>query len=187
MRAYSERNLMQAEIKGRSPFLKLITPSKASIKISLPDDVYFRMKNLCDDVTKLIEEQYRPDDLLQLLLDDIVDHVRETQDVKGMHQLFLERDKSTYNVRLKYYQKREEETEPLYPMKKPQPNDEIKMVYMRLVREDILRMEILFSDMAELFPNHHFTVERVLEILLIDFIEKYKRGEAINVIKSVFS
>jgi hypothetical protein len=45
-------------------------------------------------------------------------------------------------------------------------------------------MDVLFSDMAEQFPNHRFTVERILEILFIDFVAKHKRGEAKNLILS---
>ncbi len=173
---------MQNELQGRSPFIKLFTPSKVSLKLIMPHDVLFRARNLCDDVTVTTGDRYKLDDLMQLLLDDIVDHVRRTQDVKGLNRLFMSKDKSTINVRLRYYNNDDDETVPLYPIKKPRKEDDFEIVFMRLDRDDILRMEILFSDMAKVFPDHHFTVERILEILLIDFIEKYERGEAKNII-----
>jgi len=187
LRAYSEKKLLQAELKGRSPIIKLISPSTVCLKLITPNDVLFRARNLCEDVTLTTTDRYRIDDLMQLLLDDIVDHVRRTQDVKGLHQLFLDRDKSTINVRLKYYNNESEETVPLYPIIKPKKEDDFEMVFIRLNRDDILRMEVLFSDMSTVFPNHHFTVERILEILLIDFIEKYKCGEAKNIITSAIN
>jgi hypothetical protein len=56
------------------------------------------------------------------------------------------------------------------------------MVYPK--RKDVLRGEVMLSDIAQVFPNHHFTLERVLEILLIDFIVKYSKGEIRPLYKS---
>lgn len=53
---------------------------------------------------------------------------------------------------------------------------------VRLKRKQALRGEVMLSDIATVYPHHPFTLERVLEILLIDFITKYERGEAKNII-----
>lgn len=178
MRAFSEVNLIRREIENqRSLLWKLFAPQTVSVKFSLQDELLFRAKNLCEDVADQTEEPFNVDDLVQFLLEDIVDYVKQKQNIKHMHSLFLDRDKSTHNVRLKHYHDSRDEVTPLYPMNKEELIDWSE-VRVRIDRKDVLRLEVLLADMSKIYQYHHFTVERVLEILLIDFVSKYEVGEA---------
>ncbi|WP_100373059.1 hypothetical protein [Bacillus sp. FJAT-45037] len=178
MRAFSEANLIKKETDNqRSVLWRVFTPKTVSVKLLLKDELLFRAKSLCDDAADQNEEPYKIDDLVQFLLEDIVDYVKRKQNIKHMHSLFLERDKSTHNVRLKHYQQSNEEVKPIYPMNREDVIDWSE-IRVRIDRKDVLRLEVLLADMSKVYEDHHFTVERVLEILLIDFVSKYEVGEA---------
>ncbi len=148
----------------------------------VPRDIYFRAQVLCEDVYDLTENRFKLRDLVEMLWEDFIDYVRRKQDIKATYQLLLEYDQGTPNVRLKKYDEKNIEEVPLYPVRKP-PVDEVEVFYSKMKRKDALRGEVMLSDIAQVFPNHHFTLERVLEILLIDFIVKYSKGEAQKIVK----
>jgi hypothetical protein len=149
----------------------------------LPRDIYFRAQVLCEDVYELTENRFNLGHLVEILWEDFIDYVREKQDIKAIYQLLLEYDQGTPNVRLKKYDEKNIEEVPLYPVRKPPVDDEVEVFYSKMKRKDALRGEVMLSDIAQVFPNHHFTLERVLEILLIDFIVKYSKGEAKEIVK----
>ncbi|ERN54339.1 hypothetical protein [Alkalihalophilus marmarensis] len=183
MRAFSEVNLIKKEIENqRSVIWRVLTSSTVSVKLFLQNELLFRAKNLCEDVADLTEEHYKLDDLVQFLLEDIVDYVKRKQNIKYMHSLFLKFDKSTHNVRLKHYKNLSDEIKPLYPMNREKVVDWSK-IRLRIERKDVLRLEVLLADMSKVYADHHFTVERVLEILLIDFVSKYEKGEATKILR----
>lgn len=175
MRAFSERNLIQKEMTSNI-FAKIFTSSNIHLKLLIPNDVFFRAQVLCDDVEVMTESRFRLNNLVEMLLIDFLDEVIKYQNIKAIYSLLIEYDQGTPNIRLLHYQKRNVEEVPLYPIRKK--SDDYEEYYCKIDRKLALRAEVMLHDIAQLYPQHPFTVERVLEVLLIDFIEKYRKGEA---------
>jgi hypothetical protein len=148
----------------------------------LPRDIYFRAQVLCEDVYEVTEIRFNLGHLVEMLWEDFIDYVREKQDIKNTYKLLLEYDQGTPNVRVKKYDDKNVDEVPLYPVRKKPIDDEIETVYCQMKRKDALRGEVMLSDIAQIFPQHPFTLERVLEILLIDFIVKYSKGESQEIV-----
>lgn len=127
------------------------------------------------------------ENLVEILWSDFINYVRKKQDIKATYKLLIEYDQGTPNVRLKKYDEKNIEEVPLYPARKAPKDEEIETFYCRIRRRDVLRGEVMLSDIAQIFPHHPFTLERVLEILLIDFIVKYSKGEAKETVCNLLS
>ena len=161
-------------------------PSNVHLKLLLPGDIFLRAKVLCDDVADLTEGRFRLEQLIEILWSDFINHVRKKQNPKNMYRLLMEYDQGTPNIRLKKYDIKGIEEVPLYPIRKKATDDEIEYFFYKMNRKSALRGEIMLSDISTVYPQHPFTLERVLEIILIDFMVKYQKGEAENLIITRF-
>ena len=56
---------------------------------------------------------------------------------------------------------------------------------LRMRKKFVLRGEILLADMEEVWPDHGFTMERIFELLYIDFIDQYRKGKSASVVERV--
>ena len=54
-------------------------------------------------------------------------------------------------------------------------------------RKFALRGEVLLADMEEVQPGHGYTLERVFELLYIDFIDKFRKGDNLPLIKNILA
>ncbi|MGG0844968.1 hypothetical protein [Peribacillus simplex] len=52
-------------------------------------------------------------------------------------------------------------------------------------RKYALRGEIILADMEGSYPNHGFTIERVLELLYMDFIDAFRNGDTTEAIQKI--
>lgn len=177
MTAFSEADLIGQEMH-KSLSTVLLSFFKVTLQIMLPADIFFRAQVLCEDIAEVNGQSFRLDDLMDLLWTDLMDHVREHQDIQETYKLLLEYDQGTPNVRIVTPKKAEDV--PLYPIRKRR--DDVQTYYCSMIRKKALRGEVMLQDIASLYPNHPFTLERVLEILLIDFIIKYRKGKAAKLV-----
>ncbi|WP_413381203.1 hypothetical protein [Alkalihalobacillus sp. 1P02AB] len=183
--AYSECDLIDKELKQNSFLSRIFESRNVHVKLMLPNDIYFRAKVLCEDVYNMTDKHFTLDNLVQMLWNDFLSDVIAKQDIKYIYKLLLDYDRGTTNVRLEQYNEQKVEDVPLYPVRKRVDKAEHEIFYCRLPRKDVLRGEVMLSDIDKVYPNHHLKMERVLEILLIDFIEKYEKGEAKSIIKEL--
>jgi hypothetical protein len=58
-------------------------------------------------------------------------------------------------------------------------------VITKIGREDVLRAEELLQDLAYFVPKHELTVEKLIEIVYLDFLLEYTKGRRKNVIKEI--
>lgn len=182
MRSFSELNLIEKEMK-KGLVGKLFVPTNVTLKLLIPKEIYFRANILCDDVSSTIVANFKICDLIELLWNDFLDDVIEHQKIKEIYKLLLDYDRGTPNVRLSHYQRSKIEEVPLYPIRKP--FGETETFYCKMKRKIVLRGEVMLSDISTIYPQHPFSFERVLEILLIDFITKYQKGEAVSILESI--
>jgi hypothetical protein len=181
LRAFSERDLLGKELNKSNVWKRIFTSRSVTLTLHLPNDIFLRANVICDDICEITEERFKLNNLVELLWKDFLDEVRRKQDVKALYKLLLDYDRGTPNVRLSKYNEESIDEVPLYPVRKKLV-DHTEYVFCRLDRKDVLRGEVMLSDISKLYPQHPFHFERVLEILFIDFVSKYERGEAVNII-----
>jgi hypothetical protein len=46
---------------------------------------------------------------------------------------------------------------------------------------------VILADMEEVQPNHGFTLERIFELLYIDFIDKFRKGNSEDAINNILA
>lgn len=182
MRAFSELNLIDKELE-KGFIGKLFVPTNVTLKLLIPKELYFRANILCEDVSSSTGERFKLSNLIELLWNDFLEDVIEHQKIKEIYKLLLDYDRGTPNVRLSHYQRNNVEEVPLYPIRKP--FGETETFYCKMKRKLVLRGEVMLSDISTVYPQHPFSFERVLEILLIDFLIKYQKGEAASIIESI--
>ena len=58
---------------------------------------------------------------------------------------------------------------------------------LRMRRKFALRGEVLLADMEEVQPQHGYTLEKVFELLYVDFIDKFRKGDNASAIKNILA
>lgn len=170
-------------MEGKSIFRRLLELPFVRLTVSVPKDVYLRAKLLCEDIEDVSDDDYSLHDLVELLWSDFLDDAIYRQDMQRVYKLLLEYDRGTPNVRISHYSQENVEEVPLYPMRTRTHEEKFEQVKVKLDRELALRGEILLADIYQIYVDHPFSLERVLEILIIDFMVKYSRGETRKLIQ----
>lgn len=168
------RSLMQLGETGimNRFFNALITDKRLTFKISVPNELYLRAEVLCDDVLQMREKEkvYTQGELVQHIFLDFLDEVRKhDSNVGAIH--------TRLNVRLQQL-----------PMVNDQPIIPSKSkttVIIKIDRRDVLRAEVLLQDLSYFAPNHELNVEKLIEIVYLDFLLEYTKGRRKNVIKEI--
>lgn len=190
MRSFSKHNLINDELKmlpsGNLNWIDRIfygfyKKVKLNYTLSIPASTYLRAEAFCEDVSELSEVNFDQRDLLSLLYDGFLYEVREMDDVEVTytqlmmtHQIYCRKVpikiknnvSNDYKERFSSYLMIDEENK----------LQNLIQLEVSFERKKALRGEILLADMHELFPDHPFTFEKILEILMYDFIEEYKKG-----------
>ncbi|MEQ2529204.1 hypothetical protein WMO40_21245 [Bacillaceae bacterium CLA-AA-H227] len=199
MRSFSRNNLIQSELqslpmKNQSWFDRLFYRLYKNVNVeytlSIPTPTYLRAEAFCEDVKELSDMLFDQRDLLSLLYDGFLYDVRKIDDVQQTYTfLMLTYEMYTRKVPIKLSNHDSDEYKNRFSSYL-MANEEIKSsTYVRLevsfTRRKALRGEILLADMDEMFPEHPFTLEKILEILLYDFIEEYKKGNHKEAMKKI--
>jgi hypothetical protein len=58
-------------------------------------------------------------------------------------------------------------------------------VIIKVHRDDVFRAEILLKDQANFVHKHELSVEKLIEIVYLDFLLEYSKGRRKNVIKEI--
>jgi hypothetical protein len=170
-------------IFGRA-FHKMLKQTSVSVELMIPSPIYFRGEIFCEDIEELSEQSFTHSDLLNLLYHDFLIYVQKNHNLEQMYNLLSEREQriSSPLVQQKKIELIHEGEKSLLSLpsirqKSPSKHPKVKVLQYQLKRKLALRGEVFLSDLAEVYPEHPFTLERVLEIIYIDFIEKFKKGE----------
>ena len=157
---------------------RLTKTSSIQIRLNIPRPIYFRAEIFCEDVQELSEMMFAHNDLLDLLYHDFLVYIRKNSNPQALYNLLTQIDRNPAPV-VRYI---EEEPNEYSTILSRNENPAVRegntqtMVF-QMKRKQALRGEVLLADLAEVYPDHHFTLEMVLEMLYIDFVEKLKRGE----------
>ena len=195
-KSFSKLNLLSQDyispfrISGLSKWLQL---DLAKLTIILPYYDYLRGLVFIDDVKQVFEDE-APEELdlaalLSLLHDDFLYH---TQKGVRSHQEtvnFLLSGKQTYFKKPKQNQKKTikqvqlntfifvpEEDEDNVEEEIEQPEEDNMIIEMVMRKAKIQRTEILLYDLSSYMDQDRVTVEELITILYLDFIDRIKKG-----------
>lgn len=150
----------------------LISDKRLTFQIYVPNDFFFRAEVLCDDIVQMCEKNrgYSQSDLAEHVFLDFIDEVRKHDGNVGSILTRL-------NVRKQELPMVNDN--PLVPTHSRTP------VTVKVEKADILRAEVLLADLAQFEPNHGLSVEKLIEIVYLDFMLEYKKGRRKNVMKQI--
>jgi hypothetical protein len=180
MRAYSQINLIgqklaRIEGKFKNSFLNNIIDSilgiqnKVVLEVSFQSLILIRSRNLCFDITKEVGEEFNKGHLAWAVYEDFLSFVRKNNNLPEVYNWLIVRDTSSACIE-DYTGKFNENEE----------NEDTCLVKVTLDRESALRGENMLLDLEEFYPDRHFTLELILEIIFSDFINEYVKGSVEN-------
>lgn len=199
MRSFSKHNLIQQELSLLSDksknwldrmFNYFYKTVQVQYQIKTPTSTYLRMEVFCEDVSDISEVHFTQRDLLSLLYDDFLRYAKKTDDVEVIYtqlmmkyQAFVQR---TPILKQKNSKKQDDDRFPSYLFLDDE-QEHLNVIEMQISfdRKKALRGEIILADMDEQFPDHPFTLEKILEMLLYDFIEEYRKGNHKMIMKKI--
>ncbi|CRH65982.1 Uncharacterised protein [Chlamydia trachomatis] len=187
MGKYSQANLINEELSliGSTNFIgkmlhKMNKSSMILLSIKVPLNSYLRAEVFCEDIQDLSEMSFDQKDLLTLLYEDFLYEGKRNPDLKKIFKVLntLEHESGKTAVL-------EKKTDSIFKLIHKEQHEELQPLHLRVRRKYALRGEVLLADLEEDHPNHGFTIERVIELLYMDFIDKLRKGdntEAMNTI-----
>lgn len=200
LRGYSAANLLNEEIssywnrknKGviTRAFGNLLKQSHVILSLHIPKPLYFRAEILCEDISELSGIEFDHEDLLSLLYQDFLTYLKKHQSLDTLYNHLTEKSEQFFLIH--DYKQTNQETNLLIGSFDSEPSQKRRSSNMatlmfRTKRKDILRGEVALSDLAEVYPNHTFTLEQVLEMIYCEFIEKYRRGKSEKAVANILS
>ncbi|MDW7617556.1 hypothetical protein SC499_23465 [Peribacillus simplex] len=187
MGKYSQANLIDEELSliGSSNFIgkllhKVNKSSTVLLSIDVPLNLFLRAEIFCEDIQDLSDMHFKQNDLMNLLYNDFLLFAKKNPDSKALFRLITSLDHyAGKNSRL------EKSGESAFKLIHIDKNQEMKTLNLRMRRKFALRGEVLLADMEEVQPGHGYTLERVFELLYIDFIDKFRKGNHEGVVENI--
>ncbi|MGM0890564.1 MAG: hypothetical protein ACQEW5_27430 [Bacillota bacterium] len=187
MGKYSQANLIDEELSliGSSNFIgkllhKVNKSSTVILTIDVPLNLFLRAEVFCEDIQDLSDMHFEQNDLMNLLYNDFLLFAKKNPDSKALFRLLTSLEQHAgKNSRLQKYGK---STFKLIHIDK---NQEMKTLNLRMRRKFALRGEVLLADMEEVQPDHGYTLEKVFELLYIDFIDKFRKGNHSGAVENI--
>lgn len=175
---YSKYGVMTKEIKLMNALkwwermkLQMILKEKYTFEVKMLKAYLFRLSIIIEDME---EESYEctTSDLAEILIEDFLEHIRSKNSMEQLYQI-LEGKK--YHV----------EEDLLHD------DDEGKygLINVQIDRRTLRRIEVFFSDMAYSYPTHGYTAEKLINILMCDYMKYYafEPGKRLTLLKRRFS
>lgn len=178
-RKYSEyglinQGLMELNKKGLMNrfFNNIISDKRLTFNIDVPNDLFFRAEILCDDIVQMSESNkgYSQQELAEQIFYDFIEEIRKNDGNVGSIYTRL-------NVR--------QQELPLVNDHPLRPAQSCTKLQVKIQKAEVLRAEVLLADLAQFEPNHGLTVEKLIEIVYLDFLLEYKNGRRQNVINEI--
>ena len=182
MRSYSEANVIQNIEETRSFFKKLINLRKL-LKIELNKNEYARGKVFCNDIKETFKGEINRFDiekLIYVLYMDFLEQVRDGLSHKDI-AAYLAKNK------MKYYTVQQSEVTTLVQVTKKHfklktgldfvnsRSDDTTILLISMKETELLRGETLLNDIEHLIVDYKLTVEELLTILYLEFIDDIKK------------
>lgn len=187
MPKYSSADLLKDELSliGSQDFLgKMINrinkSSSVLLTIQVPKNMFLRAAVLCDDIQELSEMNFNQNDLMKLLYNDFLLYAKKHPDPRSIFGLLSSLEKAGKDKKL-------QQQGTVFKMVHQELQQEKIPLQVRTPRKVALRGEILLADMDEVQPGHGYTLERVLELVYIDFIDAIRKGSSADAVNKILS
>lgn len=197
-KSYSQFSLLSNKllngIKERKGFLDYLIPQYRYLQIEIPYYEYLRGEVFIEDIKDLFEEAHHLTlyHLIVLLYFDFLKQVKKGAKYEQLcpflissKKKYLERPMSQKRVlkqvtsHLFSFEEQKEEIE----MTSPEKKAEIKL---RIKESEIYRGEVFLHDISPYLMDEELTVENLLVILFMDFLQRVKEtGNSNQVMKSI--
>jgi len=189
MGKYSRADLLKEELAliGSSDFLgrflqKVNKTSSVLFTIEIPLNLFLRAEVFCEDIQDLADMPFVQNDLINLLYNDFLTYAKKNPDQHALFRLLTSLDQQAgKDARL------EKQGGSVFKLIHKDVHQEMKILQLRMRRKFALRGEVLLADMEEFQPGHGYTLERVFELLYIDFIDKFRKGDNSAAIKIILA
>lgn len=175
---YSQYDLINKEIKEldekgfANRFMNFIlTDRRLPFKLKVPNDLYQRAEVLCEDVEEMKDDTkpFTQAHLVVYIFREFLDEVRKNDGNLRPFQMKL-------NNRIKDLPMIN--GQPLLPQKSK------TTLHTKIGRKEVLRAEVFLKDLSFL-SNHDLTVEKLIEIVYLDFLVEYQQGRRKKVLKEI--
>lgn len=187
MRKYSQANLLEEELSLMKSFdffgkllYKMNKSSTVLLSIDVPLPLYLRAEVFCEDIQDLSNMPFVQNDLMNLLYNDFLLFAK-----KNPNPMALFRMLTSLEVQAGKDAKLERKGTTVFKLIHTEKQQDMKTLNLRMRRKFALRGEVMLADMEEVEPNHGYTLEKVFELLYIDFIEKFRKGDHTNAIENI--
>lgn len=152
-------------------FNNIINPRnpKYTFNFYITNYLFMRSVSFCEEVSDEINEVFKPNNLANILFIDFLEYVKKGNDLHDLHNRLKTRDLSPATI--KYYN-----TDEIHKGVIFEENRGFEIVSARLEHKAALRGEFILRDMLEIYPDHEFVLEHVLEIVYCDFVDDYRKG-----------
>ncbi|MDF9763490.1 hypothetical protein OKW24_005263 [Peribacillus simplex] len=187
MGKYSQANLIDEELSliGSTNFIgkmlhKMNKSSMILLSIEVPLNSYLRAEVFCEDIQDITETPFDQRTLLTLLYEDFLYEAKINPDLKKIFKVLTRLEHESGKTAVL-----EKKTDSIFKLIHKEQHKELKSLDVRMRRKYALRGEIILADMEDAHPNHGYTIERVLELLYMDFIDAFRKGDNTEVIKKI--
>jgi hypothetical protein len=144
----------------------------------VPTYLHERSETFCVEVEEKTGKKFTTSDLARALYLDFIEYVKNNNDLHQIYKKLQARSLSPATIRP--YQ-----TEEVYSGVLSEEVRGFHKVETKLKHRVALRGEQLLCDMLEIYKNHTFTLENILEIVFCDFIDDYRKGLIKNPIDKI--
>ena len=187
MRKYSQANLLEEELSLMKSFdffgrllYKMNKSSTVLLSIDVPLSLYLRTEVFCEDIQDLSNMPFVQNDLMNLLYNDFLLFAK-----KNPNPMALFRMLTSLEVQAGKDAKLERKGTTVFKLIHTEKQQDMKTLNLRMRRKFALRGEVMLADMEEVEPNHGYTLEKVFELLYIDFIDKFRKGDHTNAVDNI--
>lgn len=199
-KSYSSWNLLQERLSGYTGgFFKSFASTKKSIIVTMPYYDFLRGKVFIDDLFDAFGDQIPQDFdfayLLYMLYQDLLQQIKKgggsneqlANYIRSGHQRYFKKRTKQKRVmkaltsHLFEFETVEEEEEEEQPKEGRTAYIELKMR-----EKELLRGEVLLHDLSPYMDEEIITIEQLISIVYLDFIQKIKAdGNSVKVQKSI--
>ncbi|MFD4819627.1 hypothetical protein [Peribacillus butanolivorans] len=187
MGKYSQANLIDEELSliGSTNFIgkmlhKMNKSSIILLSVEVPLNSYLRAEVFCEDIQDITETPFDQRTLLTLLYEDFLYEAKINPDLKKIFKVLTRLEHESGKTAVL-----EKKTDSIFKLIHKEQHMELKSLDVRMRRKYALRGEIILADMEDAHPNHGYTIERVLELLYMDFIDAFRKGNNTEVIQKI--
>lgn len=178
MAIYSQANLLKDELSfiqandflGRLLY-KLNKASKVLLMIDIPVNLYLRAEVFCEDIQDMSEMPFSQNHLVSILYEDFLRYAKKNPQPFAIFKMLTSIDQQAGKD-----SQLQQQGATVFKLIHKDAQQETHTVNISMRRAFALRGEVLLADMEEVQPGHGYTLERVLELLYIDFIDKFRKG-----------